>query len=838
MRVHYTAVLVENILLPTLVTFLLSPAMSFGQHAEVVSVRHWITSMESGIGNTPAIAYDGITGLCMTGEVGVLRTTDMFRTFDAVFLPEVADYFADEYGCASVHQGYFIAGGRTGLHDAYKTLVSYDGGLHWEQHPTLTTQGFVPRSPYLFPDGKHGRLGWSFTRDSGRTFFDAQYDFPLHELDIGDYHYAGDGHFLYRHRNQRQWYELDWDSKRFVATDAVPASITSVYRTSDSTVIGLGSKLYVQKNNSGEYQRLSLVDEDGKPVEKYSLETAYHLDGGSLFLFVHLSGMFYRCATVVGDRAQLLPEDFAGKGMLSVNVPTSSHNNDVALTVFDPYDTRNNKVVVLNTETRSVRDVPVRSLIRPRFDLQTDSLLLYFDQMTIASVNIFTGETELLGTINDPYGRAVAIPVDKGVLANDRLVFTDHTGNVFELDSSNRSLLLRKNLIGRNLGNHTIFSSIRTGANFTWSDSADIIVGGSALHRVTADGSIRQERADSTSAWVRTSWGDELAGHHGLSIRRAGSDDYEPLPVPWDTTAVIGTLAENRGVLVAGLRGIYREKNLEPDGTVAGGLWLSADQGATWTQSTLPGNPPMVLSVSVRRSDASLWVTVADVTLLVTVTPDHTGADSVVSTRAEMSNLRLLYSRDQGNTWREAASAPRKTGWRDNISNATFFGEQTVVWAAFDQVLWSDDAGQTWREVSGLPAGKTAVSHVMFDAHGNLYISTNQGIYTVASQPSGVEAAAEEGRRIFWAESYPNPGGSTITLRLHNTGLLQGEAEILKIVDIMGRTVADLRSRTHCLPTSESIDVPLQLGDLPSGMYLLVSGNGGAITTRPLQVQE
>jgi len=32
--------------------------------------------------------------------------------------------------------------------------------------------------------------------------------------------------------------------------------------------------------------------------------------------------------------------------------------------------------------------------------------------------------------------------------------------------------------------------------------------------------------------------------------------------------------------------------------------------------------------------------------------------------------------------------------------------------------------------------------------------------------------------------------------------------------------------------------VPLQLGDLPCGMYLLVSGSGGAVTTRPLQVQE
>ncbi|MBZ0193510.1 MAG: hypothetical protein K8G78_00270, partial [Deltaproteobacteria bacterium] len=655
-------------------------------------------------------------------------------------------------------------------------LVSHDGGLHWEQHPTLTTQGFGPRSPYLFPDGKHGRLGWSFTRDSGRTFFDAQFDFPVGELDYDDFSYAGDGRFLYRHRNQRQWYELDWDSERFVPTDAVPASIHKVYRTSDSTVIGLGSKLYVQKNNSGEYQRLTLVDEDGNPMEKYSLETTYHLDGGSLFLFVHFSGMFYRCAVVVGDKAQLLPEDFAGKGMLSVNVPHSSHNNDVALTAYDPYDSRNNKVVVLNAETRSVREVPVRSLIMPRFDLQTDSLLLYFDKMTIASVNIFTGETELLGTINDSYDRTVAIPVDKGVLANDRLVFTDYTGNVFELDSGNRSLLLRKNLIGRNLGNHTIFSSIRMGANFTWSDSADIIVGGSALHRVTADGSIRQERADSTSAWVRTSWGDELAGHHRLSIRRAGSDDYEPLPVPWDTTAIIGTLAESNGVLVAGLRGMYREKNLEPDSTMAGGLWLSADQGATWRQSTLPGDPLMILSVSVRPADGTLWVTAADVTVHIDTEP---GADGVDRTTAEMSNLRLLYTRDQGNTWREAASAPRKTGWRDNISNATFFGEQTVAWAAFDQVLWSDDAGQTWREVTGLPAGKTAVSHVMFDAHGNLYISTNQGIYTVASQPSGVEAA-EDGGRIFWAESYPNPGGSTITLRLHNTGLLQGEAEVLK----------------------------------------------------------
>ncbi|GMV54092.1 MAG: hypothetical protein AMXMBFR68_18840 [Ignavibacteria bacterium] len=93
-------------------------------------------------------------------------------------------------------------------------------------------------------------------------------------------------------------------------------------------------------------------------------------------------------------------------------------------------------------------------------------------------------------------------------------------------------------------------------------------------------------------------------------------------------------------------------------------------------------------------------------------------------------------------------------------------------------------------------------------------------------------------RSVTREVSYPNPGGSTITLRLHNTGLLQGEAEVLKIIDIMGRTVADLRSRTRGLPASESIDVPLQLGDLPCGMYLLVSGSGGAVTTRPLQMQE
>jgi len=43
-------------------------------------------------------------------------------------------------------------------------------------------------------------------------------------------------------------------------------------------------------------------------------------------------------------------------------------------------------------------------------------------------------------------------------------------------------------------------------------------------------------------------------------------------------------------------------------------------------------------------------------------------------------------------------------------------------------------------------------------------------------------------RSVTREVSYPNPGGSTITLRLHNTGLLQGEAEVLKIIDIMGRT--------------------------------------------------
>ncbi len=806
------------------------PVCSVAQVAQTISVRHIISSRHGGIDDA-SIATDETIGICVARSLGILRSTDRYRHLQAVQTPEQASYFADFYGCALIYPGCFVSAGTYLDQVSRRTVLSYDGGLTWEQNPTLANQGVGGVESFQFTGGAYGRLNMYFTRDSARNFTYIYFpDTIPWQHDFSRIRYIGAGRFVVRNDQSNQWYEIDIENARFVKSE-LPSELNTVYQTTDGSLVGLeqrGPRSVFRRQTAPDttFDEIVYRGATGQLLDSIWVNNSIEqISGGALLCRLGLSNN--KLLAITGEDAWEIPLDGHIPGATKWGAIRCSHENSFLITLSGSNGTTLGMVLV-DVTNQSVRVLPSHQLTSYNFDMLTDSLMIDFNRGsgTIVRYDLATEQVELIGTVSDSYDRQQFIAIDKAVVCADRPLFLDFNGDVFEVDSSSRCLLLRQGATGRMgwIENH-YSATMPSGTNLIWPDANTVVTGGKQMQRIAPDGATMQLRRDSTSSWLRTSWGDEFAGHRTLARRNSDSAPYDTVGVPWSQSVVIGHLVEcNDESLLAGLRGFRREKNGFPADTVHGGLWQSHDHGSTWSKITLPVVGQMILSLERRTTDGSLWATVTDAYRSSSTETDSNGVEEEVSYAANINNLHLIRSTDNGATWTLVSTQSIRASWRANISNAAFYGENNVAWAAWNHVYWSDDNGATWRLVEGLPFGTLVVSHVMFDTHGNLWISTNEGIYQVpASQVSVINDPGMATTPIFWAETFPNPSGPNTTLRLHNLDRLKGEIATLKIVDIVGRTVLDLRQYTQSARPSGIVDIPIDLGTDAHGVYMLVA---------------
>ncbi|MCO6466300.1 MAG: hypothetical protein J5I53_06775 [Bradyrhizobiaceae bacterium] len=804
-----------------------------------------VSSRDNG-GNNAVIATDGDNRICISGSYGILRSTDAYRHLYAVQTPEQADYFADFCACNVVRPGCFIAAGSYTDQVSERTMLSYDGGITWETHPDLPGLKMPGSFGMQFPGDGFGRVGFYYTNDSGKSFRHISPPDSLPQLgDLRKYRYIGQGRFIIRDNKGGIWFEADIAGDTIVQS-SLPSELREVFQATDGSLVGFeqrGPRSVFRRQTSpnGTFDEIVYRDQAGALLDSIWVSKVEQIKGGPLLCYLGIRND--KLLAITGDDAWEVPLNGHIPGATQWGSIKCSNSNSFLISLAGASGNTLGMVLV-DVTNRSVRVLPSHSLTSFDFDLLTDSLMIDFDDRaaTIVMYDLAAERAELIGTVTDPYDRQIFVAIDKAVLLSDRPVFVDYSGDVFEVDSSLRCVLRCQAATGRSgwLENHNS-TTVPAGTSLIWPDTNAIIAGGRQLQRIAPDGVRTQLRRDSTSSWLRTSWGEEFAGHRALVHRTSDSAKYETLDVPWSnsgvTSAVIGHLVEcNDGALLAGLRGFRQEKNNIPMDTVEGGLWLSHDHGRSWSKVTYPVAGQMILALEKRTSDGSVWATVTDAVRGSWTETDSNGVEKEVAYVTTISNLSLIRSTDNGVTWSVVNTQSTNAAWRANISNAAFYGESTVAWAAWNGVYWSDNNGATWRQVKGLPFGKLVVSHVMFDGSGNLWISTSEGIYQVPNSASSVADDQQVTSPTFWAETFPNPSGRNITLRLHNLDYITGDISTLKIVDIVGRTVLDLREQAQGSRPSGIVDIPVDLGADAHGVYMLVAQAHNRSFTWPMCV--
>ncbi len=119
------------------------------------------------------------------------------------------------------------------------------------------------------------------------------------------------------------------------------------------------------------------------------------------------------------------------------------------------------------------------------------------------------------------------------------------------------------------------------------------------------------------------------------------------------------------------------------------------------------------------------------------------------------------------------------------------------------------------------------IANCMFSSDGNLHISTSAGYYRVPSPVLGInDHLLNDPRGVatpyFGASINPNPSGSSATLRLYNSNSITSSIMTFEIIDLLGNTMLDLKPYVATVRQAGIVDVPIDLGSLCDGIYLII----------------
>jgi hypothetical protein len=812
-----------------------------------------------------SLVYDNSL-LYSTSNFGPLRSQNGGRIWSTLMSPEEAVFFVSKLGFAATSSTTFLYSGQA-LQATVHTSISTDEGKSWNQTWPVLISGL---DVCTFTQTPYHRVSDHYTSDGGLTWVDIPQPDSVSTTSRLRFDYIGDGRFYCRHSQSKRWYAVNVESKMFELAD-IPFEVQQIFLLPTGGVLGyessgMVSAMHYRLKDEEEFQPLPVREADGLPIDSFYVQSIEELDGGAvaarlsrsllsqpdlMAVFTGDSVMTFRVTDLdpAASRWGAIQCSSGFKFLISL---INDKGRDVGLALVDA--TKSSMRVVKPAGTGD-------ALVGWRFDadVMNDSIATGMNNDgSVHLMNINSGEVTIGGSVDDPYGRFTPIRYDALLSAGNTLHSVDEQGTVSAIRDDSVSVLKGWRTAMRLLipdaeqnRNFTLTKILSLGTGHVWARDATILSGGPHLWELRDTTAHSILRTDTTTFWTRLNNSTELAGYREVTRRLKGADQFDTIATISDGRAVIGAMQQvSHDIILAALRGyvhtLFEGGSESEADTISGGLWRSTDGGLQWERIALPADGEMILSLQQRPSDGSVWISMRPVHRESIIETDANGKKTIVQELLTMGEISLLRSTDKGTSWDVVHSQNYNGSYQPSTSNVAFQGANTVVWATHDRVLWSDDNGSTWRLVDGIAGLRTVVGSVAFDATGALWAATSEGLFKAdpinvsvdetESESDDINEPTSRSTPIFWANTFPNPTDRTFTLRLYNLDRLKGPVDQLEIVDLLGRSVLDLRPHTYGARPTGTVDIPLDLGTDAAGLYLLVGRTSDRAFTWPMWV--
>jgi len=274
------------------------------------------------------------------------------------------------------------------------------------------------------------------------------------------------------------------------------------------------------------------------------------------------------------------------------------------------------------------------------------------------------------------------------------------------------------------------------------------------------------------------------------------------------TTTISSLCKRSDGVLVAGARG-YREISGEDTVVHIGGVWRSADLGATWVRA-------------------------AGIDTLQTVTYIYNSGSIVLATSIDamwnrdldaysQNNAYIWRSTDGGSSWvtvlHEARFRSAHTGRRKIVRhpNGWYFAVSVE-----SGVVVSKDDGVTWSQYGSYELRSRFITDIDVHQEMGVCVVTDKGLFHAPVQLTDVDVETPTGKGVFltvWA--YPTPATEKLRIRINNGQLANYRFGALRLFDLNGSVVEDLTRALESTPRSDRMEFDVDVAHIPYGIYLI-----------------
>lgn len=805
--------------------------MHTSAEAQVAS-KIWSSSAicpQSTDGSISTFATNGTTLAVMSCDLGPIISHDAGRTFEAFMSPTAASalQYAPSLGwlCDDV---FLIAGIDNAFSSQGTAFRSTNGGLQWTPYSRADLQdmrfkGVSGQDSWILQHNGTAKFFDLYTTNCGESWISVPMPDSLYRPNNVSVFQLRDGTFAIKSRSPKKWYSVDISS-RIYREHWLPGFIERVFRLPDSTVLGIAAfrsshSFYRSSKADTTLQPFVLNTTDGSILDSTFVGTTTQLLGGAVVLQCPAAPK--ELFVIDGQSEFTIHRDSIAMNTLAWSTISASDSSSFIVQLL----LQGNKImrVLVDASARRVTVLPSSFwVIRPDVLLtNTGTSIAFEDDGRVLLLDSKSGDILVGGTVEDQFHRAEAIPIEKMVVSKDSRFTLDRLGDVAEF-TSDTICKLRGRAIERlvHVGINESMKRTRQflyGHALIWTGSDGVVVGGAAATLIRRDNTDTVIFDDTTTFFTHSPTGRDYLGSRRPYMRESTKGPFTALGVIGEGRAQLSALVEaGPGILVAGTRGFVRDSAGLVTDTVKGGIWISKDDGGSWSKILVPEGCEFVYSLSYRTMDGTLWASCTQATLL---------ADGI-----ELNDLQLIRTSDLGKTWTVIERIPYHGPWIASDCNITTSDQGFMAWTARDRLLLSSNSGQTWTQLEGLPQPPHVISSAVFSSNGDLQIATSQGYYRF-SRPTDVEHDELRRDQVQFLEARidPQPATSTATLHLPYATNIAGRSFTLQILDNCGGLVGNIEG---VLPSSLSHDdfqTPLNLPSMTPGFYHVLGQVAGII---------
>lgn len=663
----------------------------------------------------------------------------------------------------------------------------------------------------------------AFSLDSGRTWRVAAY--PSGVLGWTNvFHHPSVGFYAY-HANSKKWYLLDWGTNTWLDMNIYP-NVAELTFLNNGRMVGV----------LNEYDlRSGIVYRDVADKEWTRIDSIRKMDGSiwKPSKFIDVGAL-----ATVSDSLAVIPLDsgvIAIIGRNTVNaipLTTDFHEAELAGRTIRHISTNGTHAAILYRKGLIVEldfspdDGITVNYYHTSFDdiEEIDYLGSMLIGQNISPTNMlyklnkelgewcFTGKVSVATASN-----AQAVQFYGIVSSDNKVVVTTTNGGIAELDVDNNLIAqygyLAPKPVSKNNELNMILGSRRTPVL----GSSSITIGDFA--RLLDKDSSKIVYGSTCTSVAMIDDGALLLGYKQLFR----STDYG---TTWDTISVssrssisdgvIGTIATFGSTIVLGCKGYQRSVDGTVLDTIVGGIHVSEDNGATWTQASLPAGADWIENV-IAISDTRWYAWASEMTL--------SGLEGTGALRDYYrSNAYLIESRDHGRTWSVAIdanasySSAKSNCWNMQVVDVA----GSLITNSTDTVYHLDPTTQTWSALRTLSVQQPIVG-IAVRKQSEIVITTPRDIVIVPLPATGVaDLSSDHGLAKLSVACYPNPVKDMLTVRI---SIINGEMSNVvaaSMIDATGSVLVDLSKLFRNKLDHVNTSVTVNTSALPIGVAYLV----------------